>query len=113
MPRRRVVSKRELPADGVYGSPLVTKFINCMMWSGKKSVAENVVYDALEIIREYAHGVIDDDAAQRAAQITITRAQKALAQDPSNGAAMGFCCYALALLGRHRPAYREYGGSDC
>ena len=34
------------------------------------------------------------------AQITVARAQKALAQDPSNGAAMGFCCYALALLGQ-------------
>jgi len=46
----------------------------------------------------------DGDAAKRAAQITITRAQKALAQDPSNGAAMGFCCYALALLGQAESA---------
>ena len=38
------------------------------------------------------------------AQITVARAQKALAQDPSNGAAMGFCCYALALLGQAESA---------
>jgi adenylate cyclase len=42
----------------------------------------------------------DAEAARRAAQVTLQRAQKTLAQDPSNGAAMGFCCYALALLGQ-------------
>jgi len=46
----------------------------------------------------------DDGAAHRAAQITLARAEKALAQDPSNGAAMGFCCYALALLGQAESA---------
>jgi adenylate cyclase len=46
----------------------------------------------------------DSAAAQRQAQITVARAQKALAQDPSNGAAMGFCCYALALLGQAESA---------
>jgi adenylate cyclase len=44
------------------------------------------------------------EAARRAAQITLTRAQRALAQDPSNGAAMGFCCNALALLGQAESA---------
>jgi adenylate cyclase len=44
------------------------------------------------------------DAARRAAQITLARAQKTLAQDPSNGAAMGFCCHALALLGQAESA---------
>jgi adenylate cyclase len=46
----------------------------------------------------------DDEAARRAAQITLERAQRTLAQDPSNGAAMGFCCYALALLGQAESA---------
>jgi adenylate cyclase len=46
----------------------------------------------------------DGEAAHRAAQITLERAQKTLAQDPSNGAAMGFCCYALALLGQAESA---------
>jgi adenylate cyclase len=46
----------------------------------------------------------DSAAAQRQAHITVERAQKALAQDPSNGAAMGFCCYALALLGQAESA---------
>ena len=52
MPRRRIVAKRELPADGVYGSQLVTKFINCMMSDGKQSTAEKIVYGSFEIIKE-------------------------------------------------------------
>jgi small subunit ribosomal protein S7 len=36
--------------DPVYGSDLVTKFINCMMWDGKKSVAERTFYEAMERI---------------------------------------------------------------
>jgi adenylate cyclase len=46
----------------------------------------------------------DIDAAHRAAEVTLARARKSLAQDPSNGAAMGFCCYALALLGQPESA---------
>ena len=46
----------------------------------------------------------DTEAAYRAANITLSRAQKSLSQDPSNGAAMGFCCYALALLGQPESA---------
>jgi small subunit ribosomal protein S7 len=52
MPRRRIVAKRELPADGVYGSQLVTKFINCMMYDGKQSTAMSIVYGSFEIIKE-------------------------------------------------------------
>jgi small subunit ribosomal protein S7 len=52
MPRRREVPKRDLPADALYGSPLVTKFINCMMYDGKQSTAEKIVYDSFEIIKE-------------------------------------------------------------
>ena len=52
MPRRREIPKRELPADALYGSPLVTKFINCMMHDGKQSTAEKIVYDSFEIIKE-------------------------------------------------------------
>jgi small subunit ribosomal protein S7 len=52
MPRRREIPKRELAADALYGSPLVTKFINCMMYDGKQSTAEKIVYDSFEIIKE-------------------------------------------------------------
>ncbi|MGE0363005.1 MAG: 30S ribosomal protein S7 [Vicinamibacterales bacterium] len=52
MPRRREIPKRDLPADALYGSPLVTKFINCMMYDGKQSTAEKIVYDSFAIIKE-------------------------------------------------------------
>jgi adenylate cyclase len=46
----------------------------------------------------------DREALRRVAQITLARAQKTLAQDPSNGAAMAFCCNALATLGQAESA---------
>ena len=52
MPRRRIVAKRELPPDGLYGSQLVTKFINCMMSDGKQSTSMKIVYGSFEIIKE-------------------------------------------------------------
>ena len=52
MPRRRVVAKREILPDPLYNSQLVTKFVNVVMKDGKKSVAERILYDALENIRE-------------------------------------------------------------
>jgi small subunit ribosomal protein S7 len=54
MPRRREVPKRETLPDPIYSSTLITKFINCMMVEGKKSVAESNFYGALESIKERA-----------------------------------------------------------
>jgi small subunit ribosomal protein S7 len=47
MPRKGHTVKRTVPADAVYGSNLVTKFINSMMWQGKRSTAEGIFYEAL------------------------------------------------------------------
>jgi small subunit ribosomal protein S7 len=52
MARRRVAGRREVLPDPIYGSTLVTKFINGMMWEGKKSVAEEIFYGAMEKIGE-------------------------------------------------------------
>jgi small subunit ribosomal protein S7 len=52
MPRRREVPKREVLPDPVYSSQLVTKFVNVVMRQGKKTVAERILYDALEIVRD-------------------------------------------------------------
>jgi small subunit ribosomal protein S7 len=49
---RFTASKKTLAPDPMYGSMLASKFVNCLMWDGKKSVAETVFYDALELIRE-------------------------------------------------------------
>jgi small subunit ribosomal protein S7 len=52
MPRRREVPKREILPDPVYNSQLVTKFVNSVMKQGKKSVAERILYGALEMVSE-------------------------------------------------------------
>jgi small subunit ribosomal protein S7 len=52
VPRRADITPRELEVDPVYGSLLVTQFINCVMLDGKKSTAEKLVYDALAIVSE-------------------------------------------------------------
>ena len=52
MPRRRVATKRPILPDPVYNSPLVTRFINGIMLQGKKSVAENIFYRALQKIAD-------------------------------------------------------------
>jgi small subunit ribosomal protein S7 len=52
MPRRREVPKREVLPDPLYNSQLVTKFVNVVMRDGKKTVAERILYDALETIRQ-------------------------------------------------------------
>ena len=52
MPRRREVPKRAVPADPVYDSTLVTKFVRMVMKNGKHSVAEGIVYGSLGIIKE-------------------------------------------------------------
>ena len=52
MPRRGNVPKRDVLVDPVYNSKLVTKLINNIMLDGKKGVAQKIVYDAFEIVRE-------------------------------------------------------------
>ena len=52
MPRRGQISKREILPDPLYGSTLVTKLINNIMYDGKKGVAQKIVYDAFEIVEE-------------------------------------------------------------
>src|SRR5258705_12203489 len=58
MPRRGNIPKREVPPDPIFQSPLVTRFINCLMSDGKKSVAERIFYGAMTTVRDKA----DDDA---------------------------------------------------
>ena len=52
MPRRGHIAKREVAADPVYNSTLVEKFVNSMMWDGKKSTAQGIFYDAMNKIKE-------------------------------------------------------------
>ena len=52
MPRRGRISKRDVLPDPMYGSKLVTKLVNNVMYDGKKGVAQTIVYDAFAIIEE-------------------------------------------------------------
>jgi small subunit ribosomal protein S7 len=55
MSRRRVATKREIIPDPRFGSIMLTKFMNMIMESGKKSVAEGIVYGALDVIESKGH----------------------------------------------------------
>src|SRR5436189_1464889 len=52
MPRRRVAAKREVLPDPLYNSTMVTRFINSLMWEGRKSVAEGIFYGAMSQIHD-------------------------------------------------------------
>jgi small subunit ribosomal protein S7 len=52
MPRRREISKREVLPDPLYNSALVTKFINSMMYGGKRATSQQIVYGAFNIVQE-------------------------------------------------------------
>ncbi|CRI66171.1 30S ribosomal protein S7 [Thiocapsa sp.] len=56
MPRRRVAARRQILPDPKHGSELLTKFINMMMEDGKKSVAERIIYSALDQVSEKKGG---------------------------------------------------------
>lgn len=61
MPRRREVPKREILPDPKFHSELLAKFINVLMVSGKKSVAEKIVYGALEVLMQRVKKSKSDD----------------------------------------------------
>jgi small subunit ribosomal protein S7 len=50
MSKKFVSASKETKPDAVYNSKLVTKFINCMMWQGKKSTSQQIFYGAMEVI---------------------------------------------------------------
>ena len=52
MPRRGFIPKREVLPDPVYGTAIVTKLINQIMYDGKRGVAQNVCYEAFEMIAQ-------------------------------------------------------------
>ncbi len=55
MPRKGTVARREVAPDPIYGNQLVQKFINCVMYQGKKSVAQRTVYGAFQIMQQRAN----------------------------------------------------------
>ena len=55
MPRRGKVKKKKLKADPFYNSTLISKFINTVMKEGKKNLAENVIYESMELVKKKAN----------------------------------------------------------
>ena len=52
MPRRGSIVKREVAPDPLYNSPLVTKFINCMMYGGKRATSQRIMYGAFNMVQQ-------------------------------------------------------------
>jgi small subunit ribosomal protein S7 len=56
MPRKGTVPVRDVAADPIHQSQLVEKFINCMMWDGKKSTSQQIFYTAMDKIGAMSNG---------------------------------------------------------
>ena len=52
MPRKAHIVRREIMPDAMYQSSLVSKFVNCMMYGGKKSTAQGILYSALDVVQK-------------------------------------------------------------
>jgi small subunit ribosomal protein S7 len=55
MPRKGTVERRSVGVDPIHANPLVEKFVNCVMHEGKKTVAQRIVYDAFELVKQRAN----------------------------------------------------------
>ncbi len=64
--KKWTASAKQLTADSRYNSKLVSKFINCMMWEGKKSTAQRVFYDAMDTVGEKIKDVEPIEVFQQA-----------------------------------------------
>ena len=68
MPERPTASASQLKPDPKYHSILASKFINCMMWQGKKSVAQGIFYDALGVLDNRVSEVTEIDVFTQAVE---------------------------------------------
>ncbi|MYM65194.1 30S ribosomal protein S7 [Pseudomaricurvus sp. HS19] len=79
MPRRRVVAKREVLPDPKFGNVTLAKFMNMVMVSGKKSVAERIVYGALDIVADKTKQdpvELFDDALEKIAPLVEVKSRR-------------------------------------
>ncbi len=88
MPRRKQAPKRQILPDPLFGSDLLAKFINHIMNDGKKSVAEKIIYDSIDIIAEKTGGAAaakaDNDDGSSGATGIQQRAIEVIKQAISN-----------------------------
>lgn len=80
MPRKGRVSKRVVMPDPKYGNILIAKFVNNLMWDGKKNVARKIFYEVLEVLREKSGGEdplkIFESAVDKVKPIIETRSRR-------------------------------------
>ena len=86
MPRKGHLVKREVMPDPIYGSKVVAKLINKVMWDGKKTVAEKIVYGAFDIVAEkvkqYEVQLSEDQVRRRERALYEQELQEQQAYDP-------------------------------
>ena len=85
--KKRTAGHSMLAPDPIYDSLLVTKFINCLMWQGKKSIAQKMFYDAMEQIKQSdsENARLKDVMALLNAPETLVRVSSEGAQKPPQG----------------------------
>ena len=66
MAKKFTASSQQMKEDTKYNSKLVSKFINCLMWEGKKSVAQRVFYDAMDIVSKKVKDVSELEVFEKA-----------------------------------------------
>ena len=66
MAKKFTASSQQLKADTKYNSKLVSKFINCLMWEGKKSGAQRVFYDAMDVVSKKVKDVSELEVFEKA-----------------------------------------------
>jgi len=72
MPRKGYIAKREVAPDPVYQSTLVTKFVNSMMWGGKKSTAQGIFYTAMTNLEQKGGEVLPERRTSLAIRWLVT-----------------------------------------
>ena len=82
--KKRTASSQKLAPDPVYKSKPVAKFINSMMWKGKKSVAQGILYDAMDIIRRSS--VVVDSRIEARSSSSDKRASSPASKDERRAA---------------------------
>ena len=77
MARKGHIAKREVMPDPLYGSKVITKLVNKIMWDGKKTIAQSIVYGAFDIVAEKTGREALDAFEQALSNITPTLEVKA------------------------------------
>ena len=88
MSRRRRADKREITPDAKYGDLVLAKFMNSLMYDGKKSAAEGIIYGAFDSIQQKTKQdpiAVFHEALRKVAKVRLTNGYEALSYIPGEG----------------------------